>query len=250
LGENADLERILTHGTIPAHYDSTLPDRDLKAYIGDYVEEEIRKEARLRNIPSFFRFLEWAGRTSGELINYANIGRECGISPKTVREYYQILEDTMLGFRLPPWRSHKERRLIETEKFYLFDCGVSRYLKRISHPEPGTDVYGHLFEAFFIQELRAYLSYREKLETMTYWRTSTMLEVDLILGDMAVAIEFKSQERIQPRDLRGLRALAEEFKPGRKIIVCREPQARQTEDGIEILPWQKFCKMLWSGQIQ
>lgn len=245
LGKDVDLGRILTHGTIPAHYCSDHPNRDLKAYVTDYIEEEIRKEAQLRNVPAFFKFLEWAGRTSGELINYANIGRECGVSPKTVRAYYQILEDTLLGFRLQPWSQRRERRLIETEKFYLFDCGLTRYLKRISHLEPGTDVYGHLFEAFILQEVRAFLSYHERTESLSYWRTSTQMEVDLIVGDMDIAIEIKSSDHIQPRDLRGLRALSEEEKPRRKIVVCREKRARKTEDGIEILPWEKFCALLW-----
>ncbi len=249
LGGSARLDRILKNGTIPVHYNSEFPDRDFRAYVSDYIEEEIRKEARLRNIPAFFRFLEGAGRTSGDLINYANIGRECGVSPKTVREYYQILEDTLIGFRLPPCESRGERRLIETEKFYLFDCGLARYLKGISNPEPGTDIYGHLFESFIVQEVRAYLSYREKRETLTYWRTSTQMEVDLIIGSGAVAIEIKSSEKVQARDLKGLRSFAQDVTPPRQIVVCRESRARRTEDGIEILPWERFCALLWADEI-
>jgi uncharacterized protein len=249
LGASAHLDKILKNGTIPAHYNSEFPDRDFRAYVSDYIEEEIRKEAHLRNVPAFFKFLEFAGRASGDLVNYANIGRECGVSPKTVREYYQILEDTLLGFRLAPFKSRGERRLIETEKFYLFDCGLTRYLKGITTPEPRTDVYGHLFEAFIIQEVRAYLSYHEKRETLTFWRTSTQMEVDLIIGNGAVAIEIKSSDRVQPKDLKGLRSFSQDRSPQRKILVCRENRARQTEDGIEILPWDRFCHLLWSNKI-
>lgn len=248
LGE-FDLQKILVHGLIPSHYRSRNVNRDLRGYITDYIEEEIRKESKVRNVPAFSRFLETAGKTATALLNYSNAGRECGVSPKTVREYYQILEDTLLGFRLPPWEYRKDRRLIETEKFYFFDCGVLRYLRKISYVEPETDVFGALFESFLMQEIRAYQGYSEKLQTMTFWRTSTDFEVDLIIGEMEAAIEFKSAGLIHDKHLKGLRALAQEHEPARRFLVCREVQARRTTDGIDILPWQEFCRMLWKGGV-
>jgi len=127
-GSSARKLRILNHGLVPKHYLEAKPERSLKSYVLDYLEEEINAEALVRNLPSFARFLEAVSLTHGQLINYANIARDCGVSPKTVREYYQILEDTLLGHTLPPWRKSRQRRLIETAKFYLFDVGVVRAL--------------------------------------------------------------------------------------------------------------------------
>ncbi|MBN1850243.1 MAG: DUF4143 domain-containing protein, partial [Deltaproteobacteria bacterium] len=125
------------------------------------------------------------------MINYTNIGRETGVSAKVVRAYFQIIEDTLLGFRVSPWRKAKNRRLIETEKFYLFDIGVTNYLAR-RRPKFGTPEYGHSFEQFILMELKAYQAYRDPELDIRYWRTSTGFEVDFILNEMAVAIEVKA----------------------------------------------------------
>ena len=123
-----DLSKVLLTGLLPPHLLSTDPMQDLRAYVADYLKEEIAAEAVVQNIPAFAEFLRIAALTSGELLNYANVARETGVNAKAVRQYFQILEDTLLGFRLPPWRRATNRRLIETEKFYLFDVGVSNYL--------------------------------------------------------------------------------------------------------------------------
>lgn len=246
----AKLDRILNFGTIPLHYLSGNPQRLLKAYVNNYLREEIIEEALTRNVPSFSRFLNVVALTHGQLLNYSNVAREAGVSPSTVRDYYQILKDTLLGHELEPWRKRKTRRLIETAKFYLFDVGVANYLNpEIKEVSEGSDVYGNAFEHFLIEEVRAYLSYNEKDCPLSFWRTASGLEVDLILGSFDVALEFKSVSKIRSVHLKGMRALREENRVGRSMVVSRDASHRKTEDNIEMMPWDRFCKHLWSGEI-
>lgn len=248
--DSFELNRALQFGTIPRHYLSPDPRPLLKAYVNSYLKEEIVDEAIARNIPSFSRFLHTVALTHGQLLNYANVAREVGVSPSTVRDYYQILKDTLVGHTLEPWKKKKDRRLIETAKFYLFDAGLASFL----HPEvkqvvEGTDIYGNAFEHFFIEEVRAYLSYQEREDPMTFWRTASGYEVDLIIGPMSAAIEFKSATKVTSSHLKGIRALKEEHKIGRGIVVSREKNYRKTQDGIEIMDWERFCRQLWGGAL-
>ncbi|MFT5207316.1 MAG: putative AAA+ superfamily ATPase [Candidatus Omnitrophota bacterium] len=244
-----DLDRFLNHGGLPAHYLNDNPRKLMKAYINNYIKEEILEESITRNIPAFSRFLEITGLTHGQLLNYANIAREAGVSPITVRNYYQILIDTLLGFTLEPWRRTKKRRLVETAKFYIFDIGIAHYLNpEITSVMPGTDIYGRAFEHFLINEIRAYLSYHDLDIPLSFWRTSSGFEVDLILGDMEVAIEFKSSTRVTSNDLKGIRALQDEHQVKRCIIVSREEKPRLANN-IEIMSWKKFCSLLWSQEV-
>ncbi|MBI4411525.1 MAG: ATP-binding protein [Deltaproteobacteria bacterium] len=244
------LERALQSGLVPRHYLSEKPRPLLKAYTQNYLKEEIIEEAIVRNIPSFARFLNTVALTHGQLLNYANIAREVGVSPGTVRDYYQILEDTLLGHTLEPWRKQKDRRLIETAKFYLFDVGVANSLNpEIEQVVPGTDIFGNAFEHFLIEEVKACLSYREKDDPLTFWRTASGYEVDLIIGNLKAALEFKAAIKVSSRHLKGMRALKEEQTPKRCLLVSREPGYRKTEDGIELMHWKDFCRKLWEGQI-
>lgn len=202
----------------------------------------------IQNIPAFAQFLRAAALTSGELLNYTNIGRETGVSAKVVRNYFQILEDTLLGFRVQPWRKVKKRRLIETEKFYLFDVGLANYLARRS-PKIGTPEFGHSLENYILMELKAYQAYRNPELDISYWRTSTGFEVDFILGDMNVAIEVKGSSNIHSAHIRGIKALLEEHHVKRSIIISMEKQPRILESGLEVLPWQDFLERLWSGEL-
>lgn len=247
LGER-DLNRMLNHGLIPAHYLSKKPKRSLRSYVYDYLEEEIHQEALVRSVPSFAKFLEAVSLTHGQLINYSNIGRECGVSPKTVREYYQILEDTLLGHTLPPWRKTKNRRLIETAKFYLFDPGIVRALSGMRTIQAGSEEFGRAFEHFLIEEIRAYLSYSEKYLPISFWRTSTGLEVDLIVGNLDLVVEFKATKQVTDRHLGGLRALLEEHKVRKAVAVSCDPHPRKLSSGVMVYPWQDFCEKLWANE--
>ncbi len=245
-----NLSRMLNHGGLPAHYLVDEPAPLLRSYVSTYIKEEIIDESLTRNVPSFARFLEIVGLTHGRQLNYANVARESGVSASTVRNYYQILQDTLLGFELVPWRKSKKRRLVETAKFYMFDIGVANQLNpEMSRVEEGSDAYGRAFEHFVINEVRAYLSYEQRYERLTYWRTSSGYEVDLIIGDMLVALECKATKDVRGQDLKGMRALLDEYDPKRRIVVSRVSSPRVTGDNIQIFPWERFCEELWSGAL-
>lgn len=247
---DVDLIRVLQYGALPVHYLVDDPSPLLKAYVDNYIKSEIIDESATRNIPAFSRFMQVAGLSHGKQLNFANVARETGVSAGTVRNYFQILEDTLLGFTLDPWRRRKKRRLVETAKFYLFDVGVANWL----YPEAqqiaeGSDRFGRAFEHFIINEVRAYLSYKRIDSPISFWRTSSGFEVDLIVGSMDLAIECKSNRAIRTADLKGMRALNEEYAPRRKIVACRLENPRATDDGIELLPWRAFCRELWEGKL-
>jgi predicted AAA+ superfamily ATPase len=246
--EGFDLEQVMISGLLPPHFLSPDPIQDLRAYVADYLKEEIAAEAVIQNIPSYAEFLRVAALTSGELLNYTNVGRETGVSAKVVRSYFQILEDTFLGHRIQPWRKVKKRRLIETEKFYLFDIGLTNYLARRT-PQIGTPEFGHSFEQYILMELQAYQAYRNPELDIRYWRTSTGFEVDFILGDMNVAIEVKGSQRVHIGHTRGLKALLEEHRVKKAILVSLDKQPRKVDPNIDVLPWQVFLETLWSGEL-
>ncbi len=240
-----DLEKVMISGMLPPHFLSEKPLDFLRAYIADYLKEEIAGEARIQQIPQFNDFLRIAALTSGELLNYTNVAREAGISVKVVRTYFDILETTMIGFRIPSWKSSKSRRMILAEKFYLFDVGVANYLSK-REPKQGTPEFGKSFEHFILMELWAYKHYRSPELDITYWRTSTGYEVDFILGDKDVALEVKSGKLVHDIALKGLKALREDGTVKHLIVVSQEKIPR-TLGSIEIMPWNIFLEKLWSG---
>lgn len=246
--EGFDLEKIMISGLLPPHYLSPQPLEDLRAYVADYLKEEIAAEALTQNIPSFSEFLRVAAITSSELINYVNIARETGVSHRVVRNYFDILEDTYLGFRIAPWKKSMNRRMILTEKFYLFDVGVANYLARRT-PRIGSAEFGKSFEHYILMELKAYLAYKQPEIPLTFWRTSTGQEVDFILGDKDLAIEIKGSERVHEGDTRTLRALLDDGPVKKCILVSLEKHPRLLENGIEILPWRIFLEQLWAGRL-
>lgn len=243
-----DLERAMWTGLIPPHALSPDPDQDLRAYVADYLKEEIAAEAQVRNIPAFADFLRVAAITSSELISYVNVAREVGVSAKVVRGYFEILDDTMLGQRLAPWARSADRRMIQTEKFYLFDVGVANHLAR-RRPKVGGADFGKSFEHWVLMELLNYRRYRDPDLDLHFWRTSTGMEVDFILGDMAAAIEVKATPRVTDAHLRGLRALSEGHRVRRAVVVSLEKEPRMLSPGIAVLPWQRFLEELWSGEL-
>jgi predicted AAA+ superfamily ATPase len=244
--DGIDLEKIMVTGLLPAHLLSEDPIQDFRAYVADYLKEEILAEAAVQNIPAFSEFLKIAALTSGELLNYTNVARETGVSAKVIRSYFQILEDTLLGFRLQPWRKSNNRRLVETEKFYLFDLGLSNYLS-LRRPKIGTSEFGKSFEHFLLLELMAYKAYRNPEMTLTYWRTSSGQEVDFIVGDMDLAIEVKSSKKVHESDTRSLQLLQTEQQVKKCILVSMESQRKVLANDIECLPWELFLQQLWAG---
>jgi len=243
-----DLERVMVSGLLPPHFLSEHPEEELRAYIADYLKEEIAAEAAAKNIPAFSEFLRVAGLTSSELVNYSNVAREAGVGARTVRAYFDILEETYLGFRIGPWTKSRKRRMIETEKFYLFDVGVANHLAR-RRPLIGSPEFGKAFEHYILMELKAFQAYRYPDLEIRFWRTSTGQEVDFILGEKELAIEIKAKARIHEGDIRGLMALRGDGPVKRTAIISLESEPRTIAKGIEALPWEVFLKMLWEGEL-
>ena len=239
-----DIDRAIAVGMIPPHYLAKNPWRRLAAYIDVYLKEEIKEEAMVRSLDAFQRFLEVAALTDGEMVNYSNIAQECGVSAVTVNSYFDILEDTLVGYRIPAYTKVKQRRLVQAPRFYYFDIGVVNYLLHRKELVRGTPDYGHAFEHLVVQELVAYMHYRHSEETLSYWRTYTGIEVDVIIGDCRVAIEIKSAEEVQNRHLKNLKIFGEEHPTSRRIIVSLDVFSR-TIGGIECLYVMDFFRMLW-----
>lgn len=243
-----DLNRALMQGMIPPHYLSKNPRRLLSAYVDVYLREEIKEEALVRNLNSFQRFLEVAALTDGEIVNYTNIASDCGVSAQTVKGYFGILEDTMIGYMIPAYTKVKKRRLVQAPRFYYFDVGLVGHLLHRTRLERGTPEYGHAFEHFIIQELKAYIGYNHLEEELTYWHTHTGMEVDAVIGDARVAIEIKSAEEIQSRHLKGLKSFGEDYPDSRRIVVSLDRISRREGD-IELIYVDEFLKHLWNGEI-
>jgi predicted AAA+ superfamily ATPase len=244
-----DLLRALNRGMVPMHYMQEEYRKSLQAYVRDYLKEEVFDEGLTRSIPAFSRFFDAMGYSHGELTNYANIARDCGIDAKTVKEYYQILVDTLLGTMLEPYKRRKDRNvIIRAGKFYLFDVGVAGAITYRQIPQEKGEQFGRALEHFILMEILAHRAYRELNYDVNFWRTKSGLEVDFILGHGEVAIEVKGTSRVDNADLRPLKAFIQEYRPATAFVVCNERAPRVHED-IRILPWNDFLKLLWNGEV-
>jgi len=182
-------------------------------------------------------------------VNYANIARDCGVDAKTVKEYFQILCDTLLGRLVPPYKQRQERQVIgKAPKFYFFDVGVAGAISRRRITEPRGEQFGRALEHLVLMELAAHASYRELGYAIAFWRTKAGAEVDFVLGPGEVAIEVKGTSRVDDRDLRAIVAFTEVHRPRLSIVVSNEPAERMVR-GIRILPWRVFFEELWGGRI-
>jgi predicted AAA+ superfamily ATPase len=245
---NFDLLKALNNGLLPRHYLAENPKKMISAYVGNYLRDEIVSEAKIRNVHVFSQFLEAAAFSNGEMVNYTNIAADCSISSPTVKEYFQILQDTLIGRFVPAYQKKPKRRVITAPKFYFFDIGVVNFLLKRGKIEMGNEVFGNAFEHFIYQELYAHSSYSGLDYPISYWRTASQIEIDFVLGDNEVAIEVKGSKTINQRHLNGLKAFMEEYEVKHSILVCNEPLPRKIGD-IWILPWQIFLQKLWAGEL-
>lgn len=249
LGEHFSLEDMLNAGYLPGILLKSRPAQRLAAYVGDYLKEEIAAEGLVRNLPVFSEFLNIAALSDTEHVNFSTIARDCGVSSQTIRGYFQILEDTLLGSWLPAWRLRPKRRLSTSPKFYFSDVGVVNFLARRGQVLPGSDNFGKAFENWCHHELRAYNTCLDLPVELSHWRTAGGIEVDFIVGAMDIAIETKAVSKVRSHHLKGLKRLVEDFpEVRRRILVCHEETPRITPEGIEILPATAFLDQLWSGR--
>lgn len=251
-----NLLKALQQGLIPTHYlaSSDTIHNHLQAYIDIYLTDEIRNEGLVRNLAAFARFLEIAGLTNGEMVNTTNIARDCSIDRTTVQGYYQILEDTLLGYLIYPFHKKIKRDIITaTPKFYLFDVGVANYLANQSFKDLKGSNAGKSFEHFILMELIAYRSYQRKRFKIQYWRTKSGYEVDFVLGNAELAIEIKITEQVHKEDIKGLIAFCEEFPKSMAIVISQDIRMRKIiindHQTILVLPWKTFLTKLWAGEL-
>lgn len=243
-----DFDRAIQNGLIPRHYDVKDARVRLKNYVNLYLKEEIEEEALVQDIDRFERFLEVAAVTNTEILNYENIASDCGVSVNTVKSYFKILYDTLLGFEVKPYRKVVKRKLLQTSKFYFFDVGIPNYLLHRFHLKPETPEYGHAFESLVMQEIRAYLGYTDSEEELTYWHTYNKDEVDAVIGDARIAIEIKSTDHVDTKHKKGLQKFVEEHPDAKQIIVSRDFLTRRSGD-IDLYYVTDFFKALWAGEI-
>lgn len=249
IGKDFNITRMLNSGPIPSHYISKSPSRMIQSYVDDYLKEEILQEGLIRSLPVFSDFLRVAAIGDTEVVNLSNIARESGVSANTVRDHYQILVDTLMGAFLPAYTKRPKRRAISAPKFYFRDVGVVNHLSRRGMIQPGSELFGKAFENWLFQELSIHSFYSEKFYDISYWRLTTGVEVDFVLGNAAVAVEAKAKEKVTLNDLKGLRQFKREYPHVQNcIVVSLEKNARLLEDGIWILPYAEFIKKLWSGE--
>ncbi len=251
LKKDFSLEKILNCGYLPKIYLSDHPDEYLRSYVVDYLKEEIAHEGLVRNLPAFSDFLDLAALSDTEMVSYNSFAREVGVSQPTIKAYFEILVDTMLGEYLPAYKKRPKRRTTSAPKFYFFDIGVVNKLARRGTIEQGGELFGKAFENWIFHELRCYRDYKNPELLLSYWRLSSGIEVDFILGDMRVAVEVKSSKKINSSHLKSLREIEKDHPLiKQRIVVCLEPQPRITKDGIEILPHSTFIERLWAGEFQ
>ena len=250
LGKLFNLAEVLQFGSIPKivlEEDPQNKQRALSSYVDTYLKEEIQQESLTRSIPAFARFLELAAYENGNILNFNNISREVGVHSKTIKDYFGILEDTLLGFMLYPFSKSHRAKLISHPKFYLFDLGVTKALKGEISKEltPRSPTYGQAFEHFVLLETKRILDYREREAKISFFRTSDGAEVDLILeyGPDIWAVEIKASSRPQLSALRGLRSFIKDHQVAKAFCVCQTVRPF-IDGGIEFLPWQDFMRLL------
>lgn len=243
-----DIDKAVNVGMLPRHYLASSPAKRIQAYVGDYLQQEVIAEALVRNLDSFTRFMEVAAISDGEMVNYTKIASECGVSSKTVKEYFVILQETLLGNMLPAYTKTVKRRVQVAPKFYYFDVGITNYLLHRAPLRRGTAEYGHAFEHLIVQEVMAYMDYSESMKGLSFWHTqNNVYEVDLVVGNAEVAIEIKSSDNVTTSHLKGLKAFGEEHPDCKLIVVSLEERPRMM-NSVEIWPAQAFLKRLWDGK--
>lgn len=248
LKDKLDLTEALSTGLIPGIYFSKDKHADLRAYVGDYLREEIAAEGAVRNIPAFSRFLQVAGHSHGQIVNYEKISNDSRTPSSTVRSYFQIIRDTLIGYNLEAWKKGSKRKEATSSKFYLFDNGVAQHLQNRRQLSPGTPEFGVAFEAFIFHELKTHIDYEAPEAELNFWRTSTHIEVDFIF-DNRLAIEVKASNLVLGADLKGLKAIREESKDLTRFLVVSLEPVKRVVDEIEILPLEEFLEELWGGRL-
>lgn len=245
--DDFNLLSYLNTTALPEFYGQDLAKEFLSAYVGTYLKEEIQAESLTRNLQAFSRFLEIMALNNGQELNYASLSSDTGIQAKTIENYISILNDTLIGFHVNAFLHTKKRKAITRSKYYLFDVGVVNNLTKRGIIEVKSELFGRAFEHFLALELRAWLSYNRIDLELSYWRSTSMFEVDFILGNI-LALEIKSTDLVSQKHLKGLKKLKEEEMVKYYAVISLDNNIRRMEDGINIFPWRDFLINLWRSK--
>jgi len=245
LGKDFDLEKTLKYGMLPSVYTEKEPGKYLESYVKTYLEEEIKYEGLTRNLSAFSRFLEAASFSQGSVLNISQVARECSVERKVVENYFSILEDLLIGYRLPIFTKKSKRRMITHPKFYFFDVGVYRTIRPMGPLDMPEEVGGIGLETFFFQELQTLNHYLNTGYSLHYWRTSNKMEVDFVLyGENGIlAFEVKRSSRIYNSTLSGLKSFIKDY-PMAKAYCIYGGERYYRQGNIEILPINTSLKIL------
>lgn len=240
LGEQFDLKHALKYGLLPAILSEPEPKKYLESYISTYLREEVLQEGLTRNLSAFTRFLEVASLSQGQVVNMSGIAREINLYQKMVSSYFDILEDLLIGYRLPAFTKRAKRKTTFHPKFYFFDVGVYQSLRPKGIYDLQAEVDGAALETLFLQSIRAINDYYELNYQCYYWRTLSGVEVDFILyGPHGFyAFEIKRSHSATKHDLKGLKAFKQEFPEVTPYLIYGG-HARLFIDDIEVLPMDK-----------
>jgi uncharacterized protein len=244
-----ELDEVLQWGSLPSLLKiEAAEDRNryLNAYARTYLFEEVWNEQLVRNLDPFRKFLEVAAQDNGAIVNYSKIGADVAVDHKTVQRYYQILDETLVGFFLEPYSRSVRKSQRRSPKFHFFDCGVVRALQRSVSlaVAPQSYEYGKLFESFVIQELHRRNIYAERDAKLSYFQTTDGAEIDLVIdrpGMPLALVEIKSSSEVLPRHVAHLNRLGGEFGDCERICIARESRII-TLDGVTVVPWQQAAE--------
>ncbi|MEZ5449910.1 MAG: AAA family ATPase [Thiolinea sp.] len=241
VGSDFDLTKALRYGMLPSIFSEDRPDHYLQAYIQTYLEQEVQQEGLTRNVGAFSRFLEIASFSQGESLNVSDIAREAHINRKVAENYFSILEDLLIAYRLPVFTKRAKRRMTQHRKFYFFDTGIYYHLRPKGVLDSPEELEGVCLESFLLQEIRALNAYRDWGYTLSFWRTANGLEVDIVCyGDAGFyAIEVKRSHTVSAKHLTGLKAFREDYPQAVSYLVYGGDDELDIE-GIKVIPVRKF----------
>ena len=259
LGERFDLRRALEWGALPDAYlalDDLSAREYLNAYVGTYLQKDIQEERWVRNIGPFRKFLAVAAQMNGRIVNKTAIARDIGVDDVTIANYFEILEDTLLGFFLPAFHTSVRKAQRQAPKFYLIDPGIKRALDRTLSVslEPHTNSWGDAFEHWVILEFRKHITYARLDWDISYIRTKEDVEIDLVIdrpGEKRLLIEIKSKDRVSERDAKALETLGASIdKDADRWLLSNDP-VEQMFGGTRAVPWSRaICDLFGeSGNI-
>ena len=252
LGDDFDITRLLNHGYLPHSYESGSDrfEKVIDGYVANYVRQEIIDESLVRNVPVFSDFLDAAALRDGAIVNFSNIARESGVSYQTVKSYYTILEDTLMGRWLPAYSKQPKGTERRSRKFYFSDVGVVNHLARRGVLRPGSAEFGKAFENWVFHELTSYVAYKGIIrDRLSYWQLKNGNEVDFILGSQ-LAVEAKASTVIAHHHMKSLRLLQKHHPDiQRRAVVSLVPRSQKHDDGIMVLTPEDFVNRLWADEL-